>query len=146
MRELEKSKVKRKGFTLVELLISLIIFSMLLGSMFYALSVELDFWRRITNAGEKQQIANLVLIRITRDIRSATKILPTSNNYKLLLKIGSDSIEYTFFNRKVRRKKNSYSAYLTDKEDLQALLFSYPSAKQVEIELDGFKTKAFLRN
>lgn len=138
--------MKRNGFTLVELLISLSILTLLSGAMYYALGVELNLWKRIVGAGEKQQIANFVLTRIVRDARSASQIFPASNNQKLLLKIGPDSIEYTLINQKIRRKKNNYSAYLTDKGDLQTLSFSYPNAKQVEIKLDGFKGMASLRN
>lgn len=136
----------KPGFTLVELLISLTILTMLFGGMFYALGVELNLWKRIVNTSEKQHIANLVLARIVRDTRSASEILPASNNQQLLLKIGSDSIEYRLLNQKIRRKKNNYSAYLTDKGDLQTLLFSYPATKEAEMTLDGFKTRVCLRN
>lgn len=138
--------MKRKGFTLVELLISLTILTMLFGSMFYAFSVELDLWKRIVSASEKLHIANLVLARIVRDTRSASEILPASTHQQLVLKIGSDSIEYRVLNQKIRRKKNNYSAYLTDKGDLQTLSFSYPGTQEAEITLDGFKTRIFLRN
>ncbi len=138
--------MKRKGLTLVELLISLTILSMLFGGMYYALGVELSLWKRIVSASEKQHIANLVLARVIRDTRSASEILPASNNQQLLLKIGTDSIQYRLLNQKIRRKKNNYSAYLTDKGDLQTLSFSYPTTKEAEIALDGFKTRAYLRN
>jgi hypothetical protein len=114
--------------------------------MFYALSVELDLWKRIVSASEKLHIANLVLTRIIRDTRSASEILPASDPQQLLLKIGSDSIEYRLLNQKVRRKKNNYSAYLTDQGEVQALSFSYPSTQEAEITLDGFKTRISLRN
>ncbi len=138
--------MKRNGFTLVELLISLSIFTLLSGAMYYALGVELNLWKRIVGTSEKQQIANFVLTRVVRDARSASKILPASNNQKLLLKIGPDSIEYTLINQKIRRKKNAYSAYLTDKRDIQILSFSYPASKEVKIKIDEFETRASLRN
>lgn len=138
--------IKRKGFTLIELLISLTILSMLSGAMYYALGMELNLWKRIVGASEKQQIANFVLTRIIRDVRSASEILPASNHQKLLLKIGSDSIEYTLLNQKIRRKKNAYSAYLTDKRDIQLFSFSYPASKEVKIKIDEFETRASLRN
>jgi prepilin-type N-terminal cleavage/methylation domain-containing protein len=138
--------MKRNGFTLVELLISLSIFTLLSGAMYYALGVELNLWKRIVGASEKQQIANFVLTRIVRDTRSASQILPASNHQKLLLKIGPDSIEYTLINQKIRRKKNAYSAYLTDKRDIQILSFSYPASKEVKIKIDKFETRASLRN
>ena len=138
--------MKRKGFTLVELIVSLTIFSLLLGSIFYALKIELGIWKRIVGSAEKQQIANMVLSRIVRDIRSAKELLPASTNQKLGLEIGSDTIEYDLLNHKIRRKKNNYSAYLTTQGELEELSFSYPKANLVEIKVEGFTTQTCLRN
>ena len=138
--------MKRKAFTLVELIVSLTIFSLLLGIMFYAFGVELRFWEKIVANSEKQQITNMVITRMSRDVRSAAKILSGSNSNKLLLKIGNDSLEYSLKNNKVRRKKNNYSAYLTVAGDIEQLSFSYPKAKLVEIKIDGYNTKIGLRN
>ena len=136
----------KRGFTLVELIVSLLIFSVLLSGIFYALSTELRFWQRVVTVAEKQQIANAVLARMIRDIRGAKEIAPGSNNNKLILKTGSEQIEYSFSAGKVKRKKNNYSSYLTTKGDIQSLAFSYPASKLVEVQLGSNKTKAALRN
>ena len=138
--------MRKKGFTLVELIISLTIFAILLTGIIYSLGIELSTWNRIANAAEKQQIENSVLARITRDIRSATQILPSSDPDRLSLKIGSDTIEYSFANAKVKRKKNNYSSYLTVEGDIQALAFSYPAGNLVEVRLDDTKTQIYMRN
>ena len=138
--------MRKNGFTLVELIVSLTIFALLLGCMFYAFGVELRFWDKIVMKSEKQQIANIVITRMTQDIRSAAKILAGSNSDKLLLMVGSDTIEYSLTNDKVRRKKNNYSSYLTMEGDIEQLSFSYPTAKLVEINIDDYKTRIGLRN
>ncbi|KPJ66705.1 hypothetical protein AMJ44_08010 [candidate division WOR-1 bacterium DG_54_3] len=137
---------ERKGYTLVELIIALSLFATLLGGIFYAWGVELNFWKRAVASVEKQQIANMVLARIVSDIRNAEELLPASDDHRLLLKIGSDAIEYSLVGQKIRRKKNSYSAYLTSEGELKALSFSYPDARLVEIKVEGFMTRTALRN
>lgn len=138
--------MKKRGFTLIELLVAASIFAMLLGGIIYALGGELNIWKKITSSAANQQIANMVLYRMGRDIREAHEILPLSNQEKLALKIGPEQIEYSLSQGKIKRKKDGYSAYLTDKNDLQQLSFSYPAAGLVEIHLDNFTVKVGLRN
>ena len=85
-------------------------------------------------------------MRLMKDIRAARQILSGSDSHTLSLKVGEDVIQYALINQKVRRKKNIYSSYLTDKQELQALSFSYPEIKRVEVKIDGFETGAALRN
>lgn len=138
--------MNKKGFTLVELIISLTISVMLIGGMLYAFGVEFKLWEKIVNISEKQQITNMVLTRIISDSRNANEISPSSSSSALSLKVGTESVEYSMANNKVRRKKDGYSSYLTDTGDLGALSFSYPDAKQVEIKVEDFKAKVILRN
>jgi prepilin-type N-terminal cleavage/methylation domain-containing protein len=138
--------MKRKGFTLVELVVALSIFSMLLGIIYYILGTELSFWKKTVNAAEKIQLSNAVLTRIIRDARNAKEILAGSNQDVLALRIGPDRIEYSMANDKIKRKKNNYSTYLTDAGEIDGLSFNYPGAKLVEIRLEGFTTRACLRN
>ena len=138
--------MKKNGFTLVELMISVTISAMLMAGMIYAFGVEFGLWERMVVEAEKQQIAGMVLTRIIRDVRSASEILPSSSSSSLLLKIGGEHIGYSLDNNKVRRKIGSYSYYLTDAGDLRSLSFSFPASDQVEIDAEDFKVKAFLRN
>ena len=137
---------KKPGFTLVELLISLAILTLLSGSMFYVFRFELRHWERIVQKSENQHIANLVLTKLAGDIRAAKEILPVSDQAELILACPAHTIEYTLLNQKVRRKKDAYSSYLTDAGEVRDLTFSYPSNNLVEISLDGFKARFYLRN
>lgn len=138
--------MRKSGFTLVELLVSLLIFTILLGGIIYAFGVEYKTWKRIVRAHEIQQIEGAVLLRITRDIRSASEVLPGSYSKLLRLKIDADTFEYSLANKKVKRKKNNYSSYLTVEEEIQQLEFSYPEEKLVELNMNGRKTNIYLRN
>lgn len=138
--------MRRKGFTLVELIISLTIFAMILVSTFYVLGVELRYWKEFVTDGEKQQIANIVIARIARDVRSASEIIPSSASQILLLSAGGETIEYSLIEKKVRRKKNATSSYLTDINDIKTLSFLYPTSNSVEISLENITTMVSLRN
>ena len=138
--------MKRRGFTLVELIVSLTIFTILLSGMYYAFGTELSFLKRMLGSCENQQISNMVLSRMAQDIRSAEDILADSDETTLLLKDGDSTIEYSLKNQKVRRRKNNYSSYLTDKDDVKALSFSYPEQKLVRITIGEWETQASLRN
>ena len=139
-------KRQKSGFTLIELIVSLTIFSMLLGGIYFALGIELSFWKRVVGICEDQQIKNMVLLRIVRDLRGAEEILPLSNNKTLAVKVGGNTLEYTLKNKKIRRKKNNYSAYLTTKGEFSTRAFEYPTPKLVKIEIEDWTTTVFLRN
>lgn len=136
----------KRAFTLVELLISLSIFSLLLGGIFYALGVELKLWQKAASACQRQQIANAVLTRMVSDIRSAKEVMPASDPEKLELKIEADTVEYSFAEGKIRRRKNGTTAYLTERDDTGPPSFAYPGTKLVEVKLEDFMTKAGTRN
>jgi len=136
----------KKGFTLVELIISLVILSMLFGAAYFALGIQIRLWHKIVSAAEKQQAMNAVLTRIVNDVRAAGEILPSSDSQTLSLKLGGEAVEYALIDQKVRRKKNGTSSYLTDRGELAELSFSYPDIDRVEVELEGLETGAALRN
>ncbi|MEA3494033.1 MAG: type II secretion system protein [Candidatus Margulisiibacteriota bacterium] len=136
----------RKGFTLIELIVSLIIFSVFISGLFYSFKVNLGFWEKITGQCEKEQIAGFVLARITRDGRVAKEVLPGSSQHMLRLQIGADIIEYSLYNNKVKRKKNNYSSYLTDVDDINNLGFSFPSPGLVAVTIEDLSTTIYLRN
>ncbi|MBU0671599.1 MAG: prepilin-type N-terminal cleavage/methylation domain-containing protein [Candidatus Margulisbacteria bacterium] len=138
--------MRKKGFTLVELVVALTIFGLLLGGIYFAFGVELKFWQSIANAGAKQQISNLVLSRMISDIRSAKELIFSANGDELILMIGADRIEYSITNNKVLRKKNNFSVYLTDQGELQTLSVAYPTTRMVEIMLGNLTARASLRN
>ncbi len=136
----------RKGFTLVELIVSLSLMMILAGGMFFALGQGLRGWRKIAGRAEELQIKNLAAERITGDIRFADQILAGSGSQEIILKINSDQISYKLVERKVRRKKGTVTAYLTCEDEVKNLSFSYPAADKVQIILDELAWKVGLRN
>jgi prepilin-type N-terminal cleavage/methylation domain-containing protein len=138
--------MRRKAFTLVELILALTIFAMMLGGLFYAFGVELKFWDKVVVSSSRQQVAAQVMAQLTRDIRSAYIIVPGSNSKELALKVGTSIIGYTLMNDKVRREKDGRAAYLTDQHEVLNLSFAYPAANLVEVKLDEFSTRITLRN
>jgi len=138
--------MRKNGFTLVELLVSLLIFMILLGAVIYVFGFEYKTWQKIAGAHEKQQIENAVLLRVARDLRSASAVLPGSYSNLLRLKVGTDTLEYSLSNKKVKRKKNNYSSYLTTEDKIQSLEFNFPEEKKVGIKLNNTRTTIYLRN
>ena len=138
--------MKRNGFTLIEMLVSLTVLFVALGAIFYALGAEIKLWDRIATSIEKQQLSEAVLSRMTRDIRSASEILSASNRQNLFLRIGADTIDYSLSEEKVKRSKNGAAAYLTVENEIKELSFLYPTADLVVIKTEELTTKVFLRN
>lgn len=136
----------RKGFTLIEMLISLAIFSLLLATVFSLFHADIKLWNKIASKSEKSQVLNFVLARLGHDIRSASQILPASSTGSLFLKAGPDILEYSLAGEKVRRKQNGTSSYLTYDKEISSLSFSYPSSREVAVELDGGNSTYALRN
>jgi prepilin-type N-terminal cleavage/methylation domain-containing protein len=138
--------LKHRGFTLVELIIALAIFSTLSLGIFFAFGTSLRTYNKILNSCATQQIRGMALSRITKDIRSASDVLTGSDQDLLRLKIESDIIEYSLANKKIKRKINNYSSYLTVEGEIRGLTFSYPTKEKIKIILDGHETIIFMRN
>ena len=136
----------RRGFTLIELIISLSLMVMLTGSMFFALGQGMRGWRKAGCKISKLQIKNMLAERITGDLRFASQVLTGSGSQEMLLKVGPDQIGYKLVEGKVRREKGATSAYLTCEDEVKKLSFSYPSADQVQIVVDELTWKICLRN
>ena len=136
----------RRGFTLVETIVALVIFTLMMGGIFHILDIELVLWDRLVSSAENQQTANIILSRIVRDIRSPDEVSPASGSKELVLKTADGTVEYALLNNKVRRKQGAYSSYLTAEGALQRLSFFYPSAKIVEIRIENLVAGVYLRN
>ena len=131
------------GFTLIEFLVSLTIFSLLLGNLYYVLGVELRAWQKLTREIEHLQIVNMLIYRMGMDIRAAK--VSSGGASELLLGIDSEVRGYTLADRKVRYRVNKFTAYLTTEDEIQKLSFS-SNAKLVGISLDDFEALISLRN
>lgn len=138
--------MNRKAFTLVELLVAMSILTVLLGAMFYVFSGQIKFWRRTAAQAERYQVINSVLTRLALDVRAANEILPGSDQALLRLKAGTDIIEYSLSTAKVKRKLNSYSAYLTVEDEIAFLSFAYPDKNRAIIVTELISTEVGVRN
>lgn len=128
----------RRGFTLVELVVSMTLMVILAGGMLFAFGQGMRNWRKVARHSERLQIENIIAERITNDIRCAAEILAGSGSQEIVLKIDSDPVSYKLVERKVRRK----SAYLTCEDEIKKLSFSYPSPGMIEVMLDDFTWNA----
>jgi len=137
--------MSRKGFTLVELIIALTLFSALLSGVLYAFGEGLRTWRKIAQVGERQQVKNLVAERICREVRAAKEVT-TLGSEEVTLKMGSEIISYRLVNGKVRRKKGNSVAYLTNEGEIEKLWFSNLTKGMVEITVGDFSSCVSIRN
>lgn len=138
--------MNKKGFTLVELVISLSLMVMIIGITTFAFGQAIRTWRKVAWKSECLQVANLVMERICRDIRAASEISQASSSKELILKIGSETVSYQLVNFKVQRQKGRSVAYLTNEREVENLFFSYPEKDLVEVGVGGFTTYASTRN
>ena len=140
----------KKGFTLIELIISMALAFIVFGSAFFATSTFLRTWRSGTASLEALQSGRIVLQRITDEVRNSRKIDPSSNTSQLILNYDGYNITYDLKDGKIRREKGGGSSYLTEESIVTLLNFSYPSQKLVEIKISigkrEFVTKAFVRD
>ncbi|MFH1387100.1 MAG: type II secretion system protein [bacterium] len=129
---------KRKGFTLVELMISLSLMGILISGIFFSFAAAYRTWKKVANKSSNLQVENIICERLARDIRSADEILTSSTSQEIQIKISSYIYAYSLVNNKVRRKKGASVSYLTSEDELKKLAFSYPAPGQAEITTDHF--------
>ena len=135
----------KKGFTLIELIVSLTLAAIMFLSGTFLLSSYLRSSKKIVSAANSIQLQQSILAQITKDVRSADSIAP-STPAQLIIKTGTSIISYDYANKKVRRRKDGSSAYLTEDGQVNTLSFSFPRSGFVIINLDYLKTGAFCRN
>ena len=135
----------KKGFTLIELIISLTLAAIVFLSGTFLLSNYLRSSRKIETAASLIQLKQSVLAQITKDVRSSDSIAQ-STPAQLIIRYGASIISYDYANKKVRRKKDGSSAYLTEDGQINNLSFSFPKQGLVIINLDDLITGAFCRN
>lgn len=138
--------MKERGFTLVEMIIALTLSVLVLSAGTFMLSGYLRTYKKLSAAVEKNQIQQFALNKLISDIQFAESINSGSGPDLLVLSLKDDMLRYDYFNRKVRRRTNKSTAYLTDAGEVSSLSFSYPRTGLVLIDLDDAKTGAFCRN
>ena len=138
-------KMKRSGFTLIEILIALTLASLVFLAGFLMLSTFLKTYHKLSSAINLLQTRQYVLTQMTREVRSADSI-KNSTPAVLVIKNGALTIQYELTAGKVRRKKDASSAYLTEAGQVKKLAFGYPRPGMVIIEIDDSKTGVYCRN
>ena len=133
------------GFSLVELLTTLSLLLLLLGTFSTVFIKQVRFCQKIARESASEQIKNFAIEKIKQDVRAASELLPSSTNNNLLLLVDGQQVGYSLTSNKVRRKENAYTQYLTDTGEIKTLLFEYPKEKTVRIILEDFSCLASLR-
>ncbi|MFA5105049.1 MAG: prepilin-type N-terminal cleavage/methylation domain-containing protein [Candidatus Margulisiibacteriota bacterium] len=127
--------LNKNGFTLAELLIALIISALVLNSAFLFAFGALGSQKKAAILLRNFQEASSSLGLITKDIRAASAISPSSTDTKLLLFSGADLITYEFVSGKIKRSKNMSGQYITADGSLYKTAFSYPLPDTARIEI-----------
>ena len=90
LSQLSLSSARRKGLTLIEILVVSVIFAIIATSLFVVFKAGLDSWSRAKSHLNIYENARVILDMITRDLRGAY-ILPSSGNIS-----GDSSVDITF--------------------------------------------------
>jgi prepilin-type N-terminal cleavage/methylation domain-containing protein len=131
----------RRGFTLVEMVVALTLFTLLMNSLFYALSTGLRSWKKMSGQASARQVRLVVAERICADLREAA-LLPGSSSGEVVFRLDGDQISYQLSAGKVKRN----SAYLTSEDEVKRLAFSYPAGRLVTVRLDDLSFEVYARN
>lgn len=131
----------KKGFTIIELLIAMMISSLIMAdAFFFVLTIMRTRERSLSLSNNFQEIMSSFSL-MEREIRAAETISPSSTDKKLLLLFGSDTITYEFLSGKLKRSKNSSGQYITTDGTIDKTVFSYVSGSNVLIEMTPGKTR-----
>lgn len=136
----------KKGFTLIEMMVVMSLCAVLFFSTTFLLVNYLRHWRKISNQSLHQQTILFLTNKIRQDIALANIISPLSNSDRLILYQGTTKIEFGLKNKKVFRKKNNYTSYLTDKDNVKKIAFAYPVNNLVSFKIDQYQGTAGKRN
>ena len=138
--------MKRRGFTLVELIIALALTALLFGTITFAFGQALRAWKITADRAARHQVANISLERLARDIRSASSISAATSPGGIRLTVEGETIEYSWDNLKLKRKKGNYSAYLTNEGEIGNVSFSFPAQPLVQVKVDNYTVLAGARD
>ncbi|OGC06570.1 hypothetical protein A2230_04615 [candidate division WOR-1 bacterium RIFOXYA2_FULL_36_21] len=136
--------MKKRGFTLLETIIAISLFSILLMAGTTILSSHIRSFRLVSEKTSSIQTIQIVAREITKDCRLSSNI-SVAYNTAVLAQKGS-TISYDIKDKKVRRRKDSYTAYLTDEGEIKILEFKLLAPKLLAFSVDGVTTEVFCRN
>lgn len=125
--------MKRRGFTLLELLISISLLVMISSAIFYAFSSTFHNWRQVTRRVEVVEQRSALGQMLLEEVRAAKSIDPASNQSRLVLQTGNGTMVYAFQAGYLTRNGEKVSLAGVLKE----VLFSYPRPSLVRIVLSS---------
>ncbi len=127
--------MNKKSFTLIEIIISMMIFSIILSSLIGFLlktkKIHITNSAAINNFLESSLTADF----LSREIKSCNLVSSSSTQNKLILIKGADIITYENIGNKIKRNKNTFGQYLTNDGVIDKVSFSYPKDNVVRIEI-----------
>ncbi|OGC14081.1 hypothetical protein A3J90_08730 [candidate division WOR-1 bacterium RIFOXYC2_FULL_37_10] len=133
-----------RGFTLLEIIIAIFLFSILLMAGSYFSSSFFKSFKSILNKTNSIQIEQIVIRNITNDGRFATKAEGTKNAVIFFKK--DSTVSYGIKNYKVFRKEDKYTSYITEENDIKTLNFEIINPKLVIFSVDGITSEVYCRN
>lgn len=127
----------RGGFTVVELLISLLLVSMLLTSIALTMRASLDSYRQNQNAAAVNQASRALAMRIQRELRQAEAVDYSVGNTKIVITppAGASGLQEIVYQYNASQKTLTYSLNYSDTtKNTTTTLFD----SSTEITLSGF--------
>ncbi len=127
--------MNKKGFTLVELIAAAMISSVILqATLVFALGAMRS---GNMSAGLSKNIreSSATLGIITKEVRAANAISPSSTASKLILVSGSDLFIFEFTAGKIKRSKNASGQFITTDGALEYAEFLYPECGLVRLSI-----------
>lgn len=118
--------MKSKGFTLVELIVSISVLSVVLVCVLSFFFAGIGLFERTANDIKSIEASVFVADKMTDDILQCRGISSQSDNEKLYLLQKDESIIYQHKNDKVHRQEGSSISYLTVENEVKGLKFDYP--------------------
>ncbi len=147
---MNSSKNLPAGFSLIETIIAMSLLMVLLSAGFILFSASLRSFSKINQKIEQNQNSQIVMKRITEEVRGSRGILSISTPSRLVLDYLPDTIAYELNDLKFRRSKNGYGSYLTTENQITDLTFSYPGPHLVEIKIKtqgrNYRSRVLVRN
>ena len=135
----------KKGFTLIEMIVVLSLFSVIMLSGSQLLSSFLRASKIIEKNAERLQINQSIIVRLTKEIRNAEQIISCTSE-KLILANKTDIFEYGMKNNTPYRSKNGNLQYLCEKGDLISVSFAEAQKGYINLTVNEYETGVFCRN
>ena len=119
----------RRGFTLLETVITLSVMLVVFATASAYLARGIKIWRQVVRQAARLQVQCLVAERICAETRAATGL-----------------IRYSYYAGKVRREKGGSAAYLSNEGEINGLSLTKIDNKTSRVLLDEFQFSVVARN